>query len=448
MKLVPAIFLALAMSLACSSPTKPESRATYGAMATATVPATLAATPTATAAAVPTATITATAIATATAPPTAMATATVAATLAATLTATATAAPTVTTPPSAVAAPRAEDPFVLNQLPLWVEESPKMAWYIAASDVIAKAKLVSLDSITQQHPHWGYIAELIYKFEVVQYLKGNGDDTLVVHLSSGPKYVAFPDWLGLRTESEAHELAREWLNRRIQTDRDKGDSILLLLRSPQEETYLFRGADRGQGSGGHPILGETWLVEHEPSMYRHQFTEGGPSEISLSDVNHRIEDMQRLMELEHSACVRRTLLERSRVRERILGTYQELTLGGYRNLKEFPRFTVTVDSEGTADAYVFKFLRPPNESPRFSDYWLDGKDRDKFSVVARADAKYTTEGLRALRVLPPGTYSVHYSQFHMSLPCDQHSYGDDNAWWVSDTTEWIVNVTAPGGSNG
>ena len=449
MKLVPAVFLALlTMHLACSPPSNPEMVHTQGAVAappgTATPSAAdvSAARVTRGAAIAPTATATSrvTAIPTATPVPTPTGTPSTTATPSAAAAPTATPVPTPKGAPSDAAALTATDPIVRIKLPIWVEESPRMASYIASSDIIAKAKFVSLDSTTQQHPVWGYAAELIYTFEVVQYLKGDGDDSLVVRLSSGPKYIAFPDWLSVRTESEARELAEEWLSRRRQTDRIEGDSILFLLHQPENQAYFFRGYESGQGHGGHPFLEKTWLVEDGSSMYRHQFT-GEPTTISLSDLNARIEDIQRFMEGEHSACVVRALSLRSWVRERILGTYRELTVGGYRTPEDFPQLMTDVGSETTADTEVLRLTRPPYKSPRFSHHWLDGKDKDLFSIVVDANDRYTTEGLRALNPLPAGRYSVHYSQFHRSLPCDRQTYEGDDVWWVTDTVEWIINVT-------
>ena len=50
----------------------------------------------------------------------------------------------------------ATQPIVQVEFPTWVEGSPEMAQFIATSDVIAKAKFVSLDSTTKKHDHWGY----------------------------------------------------------------------------------------------------------------------------------------------------------------------------------------------------------------------------------------------------------------------------------------------------
>ena len=177
--------------------------------------------------------------------------------------------------------PTATHPIIQVEFPAWVEESPKMAQHIATSDVIAKTKFVSLDSTTKRHGSYGYVAELVYTFEVVQYLKGDGADELVVRMSSGPKYIAFPDWLDTRTESEALELAQSWLGRSINIVGNKRDAILLVGRSGEGEDYYFTSSEDGQGSGGYPTVGETWLAEEKSSMYRHQFTDRKSATISL-----------------------------------------------------------------------------------------------------------------------------------------------------------------------
>ena len=70
----------------------------------------------------------------------------------------------------------ASHPVVRIEFLTWVEESPGMAQSLATSDVIAKAKFVSLDVTVKSHDSWGHVAELVYTFEAVRYLKGNGDD--------------------------------------------------------------------------------------------------------------------------------------------------------------------------------------------------------------------------------------------------------------------------------
>ena len=314
---------------------------------------------------------------------------------------------------------------------------------MATSDVVAKARFVSLDSAIREHASWGYVAELIYKFEVVQYLKGMGANELVVRMGSGPKYIAFPDWIDHRTESEALELAEDWLSRTLAIVGDKPDAILLLNRSGEEEEYSFTSSESGQGRGGYPILGETWLPEAPDSKYWFQPKGGVTVETSLSDLNMLIEEMDALLEGDYAPCAIWALYERSRVRDQLLGIYRELTLGGYREPEAFPRYEVEIEFEESERVTVFEFRRPPYRSPRFSDYWLDGIDKDLFAIDNLAKPTFTYEGLRTVGGLSQGEYSVLYSQYHRSLPCDKYFSIHEGAWRTGDTTEWGVSVIAP-----
>ena len=356
------------------------------------------------------------------------------------------ATPTTPTPtPTLGIAAAAPDPNFQVEFPDWVEQSPGMALQIVVSDVIAKAKFVSLDSIViKRRDSEDYSAKLTYKFEAVQYLKGDGPNELVVGMNSGPKYQLFPDVLEQRTESEAHQLAETWLRRSINRFNNKEDAILL-VRGPRDGgDYQFTSVDEGRGRGGHPTFGETWLVENTATAYQHQFTGTESETISRSDLSALIEDMRPLMEGEYGPCAARALGYRSQVRDQLLGTYQELTLAGYREPKAFPRYAAEVESEWSENAKVFRSYRPPYQSPRFSDYWLDGRDKDLFNIYNGADHTYSYESLRTVRALPQGEYSVHYSQYHESLPCvGPPYYFGDNDWRTMETTEWVAKVTTP-----
>ena len=273
-------------------------------------------------------------------------------------------------------------------------------------------------------------------------MKGSGPNELVVRMDSGPKYIAFPDWLGLRTESEAIELADRWLGRSMNVIDNKRDAILLFDRAEPGE-YYFRSTEDDESHIGYPAIGTTWLVEVQPSIYRHRFMDEQSGTISLSDFNDLIEEMSLLMEGDYAPCVSMALYYRTRVRAQLLGVYRELTLGGYREPEPFPRYSAQVDLERSENATVFSFRRPPYQSSRFSDYWLDGRDKDLFAIDVYDDATLFYEGLRTVRTLPQGEYSVHYNQFHHSLPCDETFPRYDDAWRSSDTAEWVINVTSP-----
>ena len=231
MKLMQALFLVfVAVSVACSSTPSSVPTATPG----------VATTPTATPGIVGTPTATPSDIATAT--PSVVPTPTATPSIVPAPTATPSVVPTPTATPAVVPEPTATPTFVQVKFPGWVEEFPQMALHLGTSDTIARAKFMSLESTIKRHDSYGYVAELLYKFEIVEYLKGSGPNELVVRMDSGPKYIAFPDWLGLRTESEAIELADRWLGRSMNVIDNKRDTILLFDRAEPGE-YYFRSTE-------------------------------------------------------------------------------------------------------------------------------------------------------------------------------------------------------------
>ena len=114
------------------------------------------------------------------------------------------------------------------EFPSWVDESPAMAQAIAYATTIARARVASISSTTTNYPDYGPRAELTYRFEVDEYLKGDGDDELVVVrvsvLTLDPSSGAYL----FRTESAARELAELWLIEAQQTTLFGQDSIVLL----------------------------------------------------------------------------------------------------------------------------------------------------------------------------------------------------------------------------
>ncbi len=88
---------------------------------------------------------------------------------------------------------------------------------------------------------------------------------------------------------------------------------------------------------------------------------------------------------------------------------------------------------------------PPYQTPRFSHYWLDGEDKDLFAIGVSYDpTSISYLSLTTTQPLSTGEYSVHVSQVHSSLPCDEaHHFA--GGWWTWDTTEWVVKVTSSQG---
>ena len=208
--------------------------------------------------------------------------------------------------------------------------------------------------------------------------------------------------------------------------------------------YSFVAYEDGQGYGDRPVIGETWLNQADDLTYRHKFSGDDGGVISLAELEARIEYMEPLMAGEYSTCVYWTLAQRDDVRSQIEGTYRELTLGGYREPEPFPRYSVTIDA---GKSEVFLFRRPPYKAPRFSDYWLDGEDKDLFAIYTRSYENEDSELLSTIDAvytyldLPEGVYSVYYSQYHRLLPCDVG--WASGGWRSADTTEWVVEVIAP-----
>ena len=269
---------------------------------------------------------------------------------------------------------------------------------------------------------------------------------MVIHLSSGPKYIAFPDWLAWRGEREARELAEKWLDASLAMYDNQRDGILLLRTLGREQRYSFTSIDRSTGHSGYPMIGKTWLPENKDSMYRIEFTSRKSATIFLSELNVLIDNLRPLMEGQYAVCVPLVLNHVNRVRSQLLGTHKQLTLAGWRDPKPFPRQVLTFDSQLQANTEVFRFTRPPHQSPRFRHHWLEGKDKALFAIDLHADADGSYESLRTIQTLPIGEYRVHFSKHERPLPCSETPDPDD--WPVQETVELVLNVRGPLGVDG
>ena len=344
-------------------------------------------------------------------------------------------------PDSEAAEPDAADNIAHIEFPSWVDESPALAKAIAYATTIARARLASISSDTTNYLAYGPRAELTYRFEVDEYLKGDGDDELVVLRVS----VLTPDPSSgeyfFRTESEARELAELWLIEAQQTTVLGQDSIILLGPSGLDGSHAFIQApgDQTEATGGVPTYGETWLIAQGGSLYQHRLTDGEPETVSLSEFSDRINDMERLSASEQENCVDFAVGLRTWVRNLVAGRDPNFPAP-----VNFRKFLVTVGSTGATPPQFpeLTVVRPPYETPRFSHYWLDGPDKDLFSFEAGSDFT-TIERLHMLHNLAAGEYRVNVNQGHMSLPCALPFYYDPGAdsWQVSESTEWIITVT-------
>ena len=366
-------------------------------------------------------------------------------------------APTMCSPPDlSVVAPPSPTPFsfaedmesgstdiVQVNFPEWVDDCPQMAYQIADADVIVRASFVTIDTeiVAEANESLGYSVDLIYTFAAEEYLKGDGPEEIVVRLNSGPAYNAFPDSFGYRSHEDADRLAAFWSFEKLAIAQDNANAILFLGEVSDEAEYTFMGLESWRGERESPDIGTTWLGIDEGSGYRHTFMGGRLESITEEELRFRIEDLRPLLEGQYGACVGEALYQRAQVREQVLGTLRQLTLGGYGDPWPFPKFEKTA-SQGEALINVFKAERPAYPTPRFSHYWFDGEFRNRFGVYTNFEFGASFESFHATYVLPPGQYSVYYNQYHQSLPCDAPYSSSSERWSSRDTAEWVVTITA------
>ncbi len=329
------------------------------------------------------------------------------------------------------------------ELPAWVQESPGLALALIYADTIIEARLASIESEVKAHESYGHVAELSYKFNVLQYLKGEGDDELSVQLSSGPKYHAFPDVIDRRSEEEAEDLAEKWLSgQRSARGRDR--NVILLLTGGKEKTYTFLYTKRNADRDVSPYLGKSWIAIDDDSLpLTLRFPGSVLSPVTILDLKTRIREMDELTATEFGNCIRLALGYRSLVRDQHLGIYRELTVAGWREPDPFPQYN-SMENQQHSSVFAYRLERPPLVSNRFSDYWLDGKDKHLFEIRVRADPNnserpaYYLEVVSSKGPLPAGEYSIIFAQYHHQLPCTSTYFKEQ--WSSHDVVELIVTI--------
>ena len=324
------------------------------------------------------------------------------------------------------------------EFPEWVDQCPGLASAILESDAIALVTFAVMDSEIQEEESGGFFVDLTYTFEAMEYLKGSGQRKIVVRLGSGPKYEAFPDWEGYRTEEEAEQLEASWHGRNLANAQSNADGILFVSSADELGVHSFLIADHGQGWGGEPIMGQTWLGESGTQTYIHGFAGGENSMISLADLKTFITDIQTIAGDEYASCVNGVVSFRDRVRDQILGTHQVMTLAGYADPIPFPKYSLTLDPENSY-GFPLRRERPSYVVPRFSHYWLDGPDKQLFATSTWFEFSTTLEIVYPVTSLPPGEYNVYYSQYHQSVPCIDSFYAEDS-WLARDVLELVITV--------
>ena len=330
--------------------------------------------------------------------------------------------------------------MVQIEFPSWVEESPKMADYIASSEIVAVANLVSIDTeILEIEKGQDYWVDLLYVFRVDEYLKGGGRNELVVVENSGRKHDL--DIIYYRSREDAVELADRWLQERKIMASGKEEAIIFVERPTSQGQYKFTGRYLSYL----PIVGTAWLPKVGDSgqpEYEHRLTDDKTENIGLSGLRQRIEELRPVLEGEYAECATQALSNRDAVRDQRLGTRRVTDWkGAWGDPRPFSKYELSFDAPLEAGEYVVHIDRPPYVTPRFSDYWLEGDDRDAFEIYFGDDFD-SHELMRPVSNLGKGEYRVHYSQFHRSLPCDL-DYRNERFWSSDDTMDFVVRVGEP-----
>ena len=320
-----------------------------------------------------------------------------------------------------------------------------MASFIANSSVIAAAKLMSIQSTVSPliSSELGYEAALLYRFEVIQYLMG-GDESeneLTVRVGSGPASSA-SDVFHHRSMEDAEKLSKEMQSSaNSQTEYEK-EAVLFLQSSVGRTDYSFPAVESNR-YGDSPVTGETWLPVIAESKHQLNIPEISASSITLEELKEFIGIVVSEGNESYARCIAGALDYRERVWSQLLGTYREMThTGDYVESRPFARREVTFESWVATDTDIFIASNPPYRTPRFSHYWLDGRDKDLFEFYVWDDLTHSTQVLVNKERLGKGEYIVLFNSYHESLPCDAPR-SEQHTWWSKNTTEWIIRVGSP-----
>ena len=341
--------------------------------------------------------------------------------------------------------PERFDPRIVHfEFPDELGESIQLAELIAGAVVIAVAKLQSIEprAFPLASSSLGYEAALRYRYEVVQYLKGEGrnGDELTVRVGSGAAASGL-DVFYHRTKEAAEELADNMLSEAENKEQSGQEALLFLQSKKGRSDYNFPPIQSNRYKE-FPVIGETWLPAVGESTYQLNIPGEPSASISIEELESLIQIVAPLTR-DYTRCVSVALSHRQRVRAQFLGEYRTLGItGAFEEPQPFRRKEVTLEYPVDTDSLVVAIATPPYRTPRFSHYWLDGKDKDSFEIYVHADLGNSLEGFVSKGDLPPGEYSVLFSSYHTSLPCDAPQ-STEHTWWSKDTTEWIIRVVAP-----
>ena len=245
-----------------------------------------------------------------------------------------------------------------------------MAWSIADSDVIARATLEWIEPSTYLEGR-SHEAAMSYAFRIVEYLKGEGGDELVITL----RFRELSDVRSYYTEQEAQRLADRWLTK-SEPLFDGKESGILFLKDWNQRPNSFSTISRSHYEftrltywewDANPIVGATWLPEVGESTYEYQPLNDEVTMFSLADVKSRIWDIRQLLEGEYGLCVKGSLEARSLVRSKILDAHWVPgPIGGYFQVEPFLQGRVPHSWRPSLRPFrvsALEFERPPYSVP-------------------------------------------------------------------------------------
>ncbi len=356
---------------------------------------------------------------------------------------------------------------------------------ILRADLIVRATLTSVSTSTPHLTDAGgdmsvnpkdYLSVVEMRFDAHEYLKGDGDDTLVVKLPLGTMKF-YP------SAGEAMEAVRDWLPKR-DTTWDGREAIIFLQNPPGSQAeseqsgssvYVFAVHtfgdglfhDRGTAYAVHDKYIDTYSIRSkknkvwlpatsapasgasgasETSYYLEEPPSSGtgapgasgqssdvPS-ISLSDLKSRVRTMDELVEEgEGVTGYRRCLQEKYKN----IRTIQYMGSEGIRGGES------VFASSGLPAGSIFNEGRMFGGGPgsKYDRYFFAGPDAHLFEIGVEdndTDARSYSVVATTTRPLPRGTYEIHYNaQSWLFFPCNH----------ISDSyLRWYVHVNPPAGT--
>ena len=367
---------------------------------------------------------------------------------------------------------------------------------ILRADMIARATLTTVSTSTpgvydypgRPMPSTRYVSVLEMRFDVHEYLKGSGGDTLIVdlplsnddiHESVAEALKAAGEWLSDRDPRWDDREAIVFLQRPVGPKSASSQSTpsryvfplhrggysyslggygsvydsgtAYAIHEQHVDTYSIRSemnrvwlpATSAPGASGGSGASETRYYLEEPSTRAMGASaassqHSGVSTISLSDLKSRVKAMDDLLKQgEGVAGYRECLVVKHFVLRRV--DYQELIATGPGPYLDFD---VHTSSGLPAGSVVSEGRIFGGRSKEYSRDFFTGPDADLFLDEVKDNDNDASTGYSSVskirRPLPSGKYEIHHnSQPPVFVPCN---------FVPEPYSKWFVNVTAPRGT--